>query len=36
MNDVKIIDTHLDNILETGICGYKNIKGEGLPEKWIG
>jgi hypothetical protein len=28
--DVEIIDTNSDNILEYGICGYKNIKHEGL------
>jgi len=34
---VKIIDTNLDNILEYGICGYKNIKHEGLRRKieWL-
>lgn len=34
---IKIIDTNLDNILEYGICGYKNIKNEGLRRKieWL-
>lgn len=30
---VEIIDTNLDNILEYGICSYKNIKHEGLRRK---
>ena len=35
--DVKIVDTNLDNILEYGVCGYKNIKNEGLKRKieWL-
>jgi len=35
--DVEIIDTHGDNILEYGICGYKDIKRAGYPEKieWL-
>jgi len=34
---VEIIDTNLDNILEYGICSYKNIKHEGLRRKieWV-
>jgi GNAT superfamily N-acetyltransferase len=34
---VEIIDTNLDNILEYGICGFKNIKQEGLRRKieWL-
>ena len=34
---VKIVDTKLDNILEYGVCGYKNIKNEGLKRKieWL-
>ena len=34
---VNIIDTNLDNILDYGICGYKNIKHEGLRRKieWL-
>jgi GNAT superfamily N-acetyltransferase len=37
MEDVEIIDTNADNILEYGVCGYKNIKKEGYPEKieWL-
>ena len=34
---VEIIDTNADNILEYGVCGYKNIKRAGYPEKigWL-
>jgi GNAT superfamily N-acetyltransferase len=34
---IEIIDTNADNILEYGVCGYKNIKREGYPEKieWL-
>jgi len=34
---VHIIDTNLGNILDYGICGYKNIKHEGLRRKieWL-
>ena len=37
MERVEIIDTNSGNILEYGICGYKNIKREGYPEKieWL-
>ncbi|MGB6872853.1 MAG: GNAT family N-acetyltransferase [Dehalococcoidia bacterium] len=37
MERVEIIDTNADNILEYGVCGYKNIKREGYPEKieWL-
>jgi GNAT superfamily N-acetyltransferase len=37
MERVEIIDTNSDNILEYGVCGYKNIKREGFPEKieWL-
>ena len=37
MGKIEIIDTNVDNILEYGICGYKNIKREGYPEKieWL-
>ena len=37
MEEVNIIDTDADNILEYGICGYKNIKREGYLEKieWL-
>ena len=34
---VEIIDTNLDNILTYGVCGYKNLKHEGLRRKieWL-
>ncbi len=34
---VEIIDTKTDNILEYGVCGYKDIKKAGYPEKieWL-
>ena len=37
MEDIKIIDTHADNILNYGVCGYKNLKRPGYPEKiaWL-
>jgi len=37
MKEIKIIDITPDNILDYGICGYKNISREGYPEKvsWI-
>ncbi len=37
MSEIEIIDTDNDNILKYGICGYKNIKRAGFPEKigWI-
>ncbi|MEA1871913.1 MAG: YoaP domain-containing protein [Chloroflexota bacterium] len=37
MGKIEIIDTNADNILEYGVCGYKNIKREGFPEKieWL-
>lgn len=37
MKQVEIIDTTADNILEYGVCGYKNIKRAGFPEKveWL-
>ena len=37
MTDVSIIDTTMDNVLDLGVCGYKNIKREGFPEKldWL-
>ena len=37
MEKVEIIDTNADNILIYGICGYKNIKRAGYPEKieWL-
>jgi len=35
--EIEIIDTNAENILEYGVCGYKNIKREGYPEKieWL-
>ncbi|OHD06880.1 MAG: GNAT family N-acetyltransferase [Spirochaetes bacterium GWD1_27_9] len=35
--DIQIIDTNSENILKYGVCGYKNIKKPGFPEKfdWI-
>ena len=37
MENIKIIDTNADNILEYGVCGYKSMKREGYPEKirWL-
>jgi len=37
MAGIEIIDTNSDNILKYGICGYKNIKTAGYPEKveWL-
>jgi len=37
MEGIEIIDTNADNILEYGVCGYKNIKRPGYPEKieWL-
>jgi hypothetical protein len=37
MGKIEIIDTNSDNILEYGVCSYKNIKREGYPEKieWL-
>ncbi|KPJ72833.1 acetyltransferase [candidate division TA06 bacterium DG_78] len=37
MDTIKIIDTNANTILEYGVCGYKNIKREGYPEKidWV-
>lgn len=37
MEGIAIIDTNADNILKYGVCGYKNIKREGYPEKveWL-
>jgi hypothetical protein len=37
MEKVEIIDTNADNILKYGICGYKDIKRAGYPEKieWL-
>ena len=37
MEEIKIIDTNSENILELGVCGYKNINTPGFPEKvdWL-
>jgi len=37
MSELKIIDTTAENILQYGICGYKNLNKPGLIEKinWI-
>ncbi len=37
MDPIAVIDTNADNILEYGICGYKNIKRAGYKEKigWL-
>ena len=37
MGKIEIVDTNTDNILEYGVCGYKNIKREGFPQKieWL-
>jgi GNAT superfamily N-acetyltransferase len=37
MGKTDIIDTTAENILELGVCGYKNLKREGYPERiaWI-
>lgn len=37
MNEIRIIDTTLNNVYETGLCGYKSPKRPGFPEKvdWI-
>ena len=37
MTSIKIIDTTADNILDYGVCGYKDIKRAGYPEKvaWL-
>lgn len=34
MNDISIVDTTIENISKYGVCGYKNIKKEGFPEKF--
>ncbi|HEX2984307.1 MAG TPA: YoaP domain-containing protein [Ignavibacteriales bacterium] len=38
MKKAEIIDTTLDNLGRFGLCGYKNPKKEGFPEKaeWLG
>jgi len=37
MERIEIIDTNADNILEYGVCSYKDIKRAGYPEKieWL-
>lgn len=37
MNNISIIETTLENIHDHGVCGYKNPKKEGYPEKlgWL-
>ena len=37
MEGIEIVDTNADNILEYGVCGYKNSKRAGYPEKieWL-
>lgn len=37
MNDVQIVDTNADNILEYGVCGSRNIKNAGFAAKvaWL-
>ena len=37
MEGIEIVDMNADNILEYGVCGYKNIKRAGYPEKieWL-
>ncbi|MCP4582910.1 MAG: GNAT family N-acetyltransferase [candidate division Zixibacteria bacterium] len=34
MEDISIIDTTIENVAKLGVCGYKNIKKEGFPEKF--
>jgi len=33
MEEITIIDTDYTNITNYGICGYKDLKREGYPEK---
>ena len=37
MDSIKIINTDSNNILDYGVCGYKNLKRPGYPEKikWL-
>jgi GNAT superfamily N-acetyltransferase len=37
MEEIDIVDTNSDNILKYGVCGYKDIKKAGYPEKieWL-
>ena len=32
MEGMEIVDTNADNILEYGVCGYKNMERAGYPE----
>ncbi len=34
VKDISVIDTTIENISKYGVCGYKNIKKEGFPEKF--
>ena len=34
MDGVKIVDTNLGNVHQFGVCGYKNLKKPGFPEKF--
>jgi hypothetical protein len=34
MEEISIIDTTIDNVGNYGVCGYKNVKKEGFPEKF--
>lgn len=37
MEEIKIIDAGIDEILKYGVCGYKNLQTPGFPEKveWL-
>jgi GNAT superfamily N-acetyltransferase len=37
MTDIRVIDADMDDIRKYGVCGYKNIKRAGFPEKigWL-
>ena len=37
MDGIEIVDTNSENILQYGVCGYKDIKRAGYPEKieWL-
>jgi len=37
MENIRIVDTNIANIPEFGVCGYKNVKRPGYPEKagWL-
>ncbi len=34
MDDISIIDTNIENVTQFGLCGYKNIKKPGFPDKY--